>query len=63
MALTDIEIGLHELKLAMLLVLWNQGQPLDSLILDELLLRERFATLHRRGQGPSRPARGLRPLN
>src|SRR5262249_49022432 len=29
---TEIEIGLDELKLVILLVLWNQGSPLDSLI-------------------------------
>lgn len=43
---TDIEIGLDELKLVVLLVLWNQGRPLDSLILDELLVSERAITLH-----------------
>lgn len=46
MALTDVEIGLDELKLVILLVLWNQGHPLDSLILDELLVSERIVTLH-----------------
>ena len=46
MALTDIEIGLDELKLVILLVLWNQGRALDSLILDELLVTERVVTLH-----------------
>ena len=46
MALTDIETGLDELKLVVLLVLWNQGRPLDSLILDELLVSERVITLH-----------------
>jgi len=43
---TEIEIGLDELKLVILLVLWNQGRPLDSLILDELLVSERVVTLH-----------------
>jgi Smg protein len=43
---TEIEIGLDELKLVILLVLWNQGSPLDSLILDELLVSERVVTLH-----------------
>jgi len=43
---TEIEIGLDELKLVVLLVLWNQGRPLDSLILDELLVSERAVTLH-----------------
>jgi Smg protein len=43
---TEIEIGLDELKLVVLLVLWNQGRPLDSLILDELLISERAVTLH-----------------
>jgi Smg protein len=46
MALSDIEIGLDELKLVVLLVLWNQGRALDSLILDELLVTERVVTLH-----------------
>jgi Smg protein len=43
---TEIEIGLDELKLIVLLVLWNQGRSLDSLILDELLVSERAVTLH-----------------
>jgi Smg protein len=43
---TEIEMGLDELKLVILLVLWNQGSPLDSLILDELLVSERVVTLH-----------------
>ena len=42
----EIEIGLDELKLVILLVLWNQRRPLDSLILDGLLVSERVATLH-----------------
>ena len=43
---TEIEIGLDELKLVILLVLWNHGSPLDTLILDELLVSERVVTLH-----------------
>jgi Smg protein len=43
---TEIEIGLDELKLVILLVLWNHRSPLDTLILDELLVSERVVTLH-----------------
>ena len=39
MALDDTEAGVEHIKLVVLMVLWNQGQPLDTLILDELLGR------------------------
>jgi hypothetical protein len=52
MALTDIEIGRDELKLVMLLVPCDQKHPLDSFILDELLVSKRFITLRRCGHGP-----------
>lgn len=37
MALTDFNLGLHRFKVIVLMVLWQQEQPMDSLILDELL--------------------------
>ena len=46
MALARLKSALTQLKLVILLVLWNQGSPLDSLILDELLVSERVVTLH-----------------
>lgn len=46
MALEQVEVGLDELKLVVLLVLWNQGRELDALILDELLAGPHAAPLH-----------------
>ena len=40
------EVPNWAVRLVILLVLWNQGSPLDSLILDELLVSERVVTLH-----------------
>jgi hypothetical protein len=60
MALTDVEIGLDELKLVMVLVPRNQGHPLDPLILDELLASERTGTLHRGGRVSGRAGTGTR---
>ncbi len=37
MALADDEVSLSKLKVIVLMVLWNQQQPMDSLILEELL--------------------------
>lgn len=37
MALKQCTVNLHRLKVIVLMVLWQQDQPLDSLILDELL--------------------------
>jgi Smg protein len=46
MALGEPEVGVEQVKLIVLMVLWNQGQALDSLILDELLASERLGALH-----------------
>lgn len=46
MALDEVEVGIEQVKLIVLMVLWNQGEPLDSLVVDELLMSERLATLH-----------------
>jgi len=46
MALDDGEVRVAQVKLIVLMVLWNQGQPLDSLIVDELLATERTGPLH-----------------
>ncbi len=46
MALDEVEVGLDELKLVVLLVLWKQGHALDALLLDELLVDRRAATHH-----------------
>src|SRR5690606_24656059 len=37
MALDRFSVNLHRLKVIVLMVLWQQEQPMDSLILDELL--------------------------
>ncbi|THF62075.1 DUF494 family protein [Pseudothauera rhizosphaerae] len=37
LALERFNVNLHRLKVIVLMVLWQQEQPLDSLILDELL--------------------------
>jgi Smg protein len=46
MALDDTEVRVEQIKLIVLMVLWNQGQPLDTLIVDELLATERTGPLH-----------------
>jgi Smg protein len=46
MALDESEVRLEQVKLIVLMVLWNQGQPLDTLIVDELLANERTGPLH-----------------
>ena len=46
MALDEPEVGLEQIKLIVLMVLWNQGEMLDSLLVDELLASERTGTLH-----------------
>jgi Smg protein len=46
MALDDTEVRVEQVKLIVLMVLWNQGQPLDTLIVDELLATERTGRLH-----------------
>jgi len=46
MALDEPEVGVEQVKLIVLMVLWNQGESLDSLMVDELLAVERRATLH-----------------
>ncbi|MCK0510101.1 DUF494 family protein [Aromatoleum buckelii] len=40
MALGGFNLNLHRFKVIVLMVLWQQEQPLDSLILDELLTDE-----------------------
>jgi len=46
MALDDTEVRVEQIKLIVLMVLWNQGQPLDTLTVDELLATERTGPLH-----------------
>ena len=46
MALDEPEVGVEQVKLIVLMVLWNQGEALDSLMVDELLASERNVTLH-----------------
>ena len=46
MALDDTEVRVEQVKLIVLMVLWNQGQALDTLIVDELLATERNGPLH-----------------
>jgi Smg protein len=46
MALDESEVGVEQVKLIVLMVLWNQGEVLNPLVLDELLASERSATLH-----------------
>lgn len=46
MALEEPDVGVEQVKLIVLMVLWNQGQPMDLLILDELLASERLGALH-----------------
>ncbi len=45
-ALEQPEVGLDQVKLIVLLVLWNHGQPLNALVVDELLATERAGPLH-----------------
>jgi Smg protein len=48
-ALAGFNVNLHRFKLIVLMVMWQQEQPLDSLILDELLAdegEEELALLH-----------------
>ena len=40
MALSKFSVNLHRFKVIVLMVMWQQDQPLDSLILDELLADE-----------------------
>lgn len=40
MALSSLNLNLHRLKVIVLMVLWQQDHPLDTLILDELLTEE-----------------------
>lgn len=40
MALSKFSMNLHRFKVVVLMVMWQQDQPLDSLILDELLADE-----------------------
>jgi len=40
MALSRFSVNLHRFKVIVLMVMWQQDQPLDSLILDELLADE-----------------------
>ena len=37
MALEDFHITLNRLKVIVLMVLWQQEQPIDTLLVDELL--------------------------
>ena len=49
LALNGSRLNLHRLKIIVLIVLWQRDQPLDTLILDELLTDEEdeeFITLH-----------------
>ncbi|MDT3671574.1 MAG: DUF494 domain-containing protein [Aromatoleum sp.] len=40
LALSKFSVNLHRFKVIVLMVMWQQDQPLDSLILDELLADE-----------------------
>lgn len=46
MALGEAEVDLEQVKLIVLMVLWNQGERLGSLLVDELLASGRSTTLH-----------------
>jgi Smg protein len=46
MALDATEVDVEQIKVVVLLVLWSQQRPLDSLMLDELLAAERVGTVH-----------------
>ena len=40
MALADFNITLNRLKVIVLMVLWQQEEPIDTLMIDELLAEE-----------------------
>ena len=40
MALADFTITLNRLKVIVLMVLWQQEEPIDTLMIDELLTEE-----------------------
>ena len=40
MALADFNISLNRLKVIVLMVLWQQEEPIDTLMVDELLAEE-----------------------
>jgi Smg protein len=46
MALPGAHIGLEQVKLIVLMVLWTHGSRLDALIVEELLASERSVLLH-----------------
>ena len=46
MALADREVAIDQVKLVVLMVLWNDGRQLDALIVEELLASERSGPLH-----------------
>ena len=46
MALADFNITLNRLKVIVLMVLWQQEEPIDTLMVDELLAEEDDWALH-----------------
>jgi Smg protein len=56
MALDEPEVGVEQVKLIVLMVLWNQGEALDSLVVDELLASERTLRCTTQIRGDSGPA-------
>ena len=46
MALDEPEIGIEQVKLIVLMVLWNQGRPTDPMVPAERLASERPGALH-----------------
>ena len=46
MALTDANVGVEKLKVIVLMVLWSQQHPIDSLVLEELLSDRAHLHMH-----------------
>ncbi|MEW6314048.1 MAG: DUF494 domain-containing protein [Pseudomonadota bacterium] len=46
LALGETQVGIAQIKLIVLMVLWSQKQPFNSLLLDELLSGEEPAVMH-----------------